>query len=321
MIRPNTNKHRIPTISDISSPLEAILLITQNDILQQNRITSSMSTLLLHNIHNIRLVKHGIHNNLGRVGVILNRDTFAETVSITDVAIFMLSVKIQLLHTLVVIKLERKRVILCVFVVLVSLAEVLLSSFLSIFLSVETKITETVNEFRFSVEPEMHKIEVVDRLVHLDTTAGFLVTMPATHKVCAMCTIKDPVHVHSRYLSNNTRVDKLTDFGVVRSVAVVEENTDLLARLFLRVDHSLEFMLINSHWLFRNGITTKFHGADAVMVMEEINRCDDDNICFLLLDHLVELGVFVGLNLFTSQFNNVIICNVETCLVGIADAY
>ncbi|KAI6775984.1 hypothetical protein HG530_002742 [Fusarium avenaceum] len=94
--------------------------------------------------------------------VVLDGDALREAVPVTDVAIFMLRVEVQLLHALIVVKLERKRVVLGIIVVLISLAEVLLAASFSILFAVEAKIAEAVDQLWFGVEPEVHEVEVVD---------------------------------------------------------------------------------------------------------------------------------------------------------------
>src|SRR6478609_6672159 len=56
------------------------------------------------------------------------------------------------------------------------------------------------------------------------------------------------------------------------------------------------------------------------MMMEKINCRDDDNIGFLLFDHLVKLCVLVRLHFFTAELDDVLVCYVHASLVRIADS-
>uniref|UniRef100_A0A0B7KG17 Uncharacterized protein n=1 Tax=Bionectria ochroleuca TaxID=29856 RepID=A0A0B7KG17_BIOOC len=118
-----------------------------------------------------------------RICIVFNGDALSKAVSITDVPVLMLSLKIKLLQLRILVDVNRERVRLGCLIVEITLSQIGLPAPLRVFLSVESQISQAVHQFRLSVQPEMNKIKVVDGFVHLNAPTGLLVPVPATHEI------------------------------------------------------------------------------------------------------------------------------------------
>ena len=125
--------------------------------------------------------------------------------------------------------------------------------------------------------------------------------------------------MNGRDLSDDARIDQLTHFRVVRSIAIVEEHADLFSSPLLGVDHGLQLLFVDGHGFLRDGIAAQLHRPDAIDVVVEVDGGDDDDVRLLLRHHLVEVLGLVGGHALLPELDDAVVGGVHAGLVRVAD--
>ncbi|MNR61867.1 hypothetical protein D3C85_1837320 [compost metagenome] len=76
---------------------------------------------------------------------------------------------------------------------------------------------------------------------------------------------------------------------MMRSVAIIERNTNIAARALNGIQNFLTFVIVDSHWFLGHYVAAKLHRPDNVRMMRTVHACHNNGIRLLLLDHPVEV--------------------------------
>src|SRR5690606_24133975 len=96
-------------------------------------------------------------------------------------------------------------------------------------LAVEEQPAAGVDLRRTAVQPPVHQVEVVGRLVYQQTTGVALVTVPAPEVVRAVADVQQPFEVDRADLAHHALGEQLPDPLMDRVVTVVERYRDVPA--------------------------------------------------------------------------------------------
>lgn len=72
--------------------------------------------------------------------------------------------------------------------------------------------------------------------------------------------------------------------------------------------------------LLCDGIASQLHGPDVLDVVVFVNRCGDDDAGLLLVHYLIELVIFVGIDLGSTEGFDCIVGGIHPSLVEVAEA-
>ena len=151
------------------------------------------------------------------------------------------------------------------------------------------------------------------------SAAVVLVAVPASVIIGTVLGIQEPLEVNGCRSSDCSVTDELTYHCVVRSVTVVECDSDVASCLLLSVDDSLGLALVNCQRLLGDHIASGFHCAADVIIMCAVNGCDDDDVRLCLGNHLLELMRQICGDLLGTQFLKTGIGIIHSCLALVTE--
>ncbi len=201
------------------------------------------------------LVAHARHHR------ILDVHVFAENAAVTIIAVEMLVLQIHRAQPLDGLHIQDHSAFARFRTTMTALAPVLQAEAIGYGGSIELAFAHGKNRFRQCAQPPIDQIEMVGGLVHRQATGVFLPAMPAAKVIDAVVGIQHPMKVYREHVADDSAHQQVFDLRSRRRITIVESHRAFSTGAFLRIENALTFVLVNSHWLFGDDITTRLHGA------------------------------------------------------------
>ena len=197
--------------------------------------------------------------------------------------------------------------------------ELRLATALGVLAAVELQVARGIDGLRSGLQPEVHEVEVVRRLVHQEPAAVALVAVPPAEVIRAVARVEHPLEVHASHLADGAGLYDLEYLRVVRRVPVIESYAHVLPCSLDGRENLLAARRVDGHWLFCDDVAAQLHSPDDIDVMRAVNRCHNHFVRLGVSNHGIEIGGLVGRYFVMAQCFQFGVGKIHACLVGVAE--
>ncbi len=220
-----------------------------------------------------------------------------EHAAITEIAVELLVVEVQLLEVLVLGDVQEERALFFFRAGMAALVVALQSHALRHLRRVELALAVGQHGFRIRAQPPVHEVEVMRRLVDHEAAGDFLLAVPAAEIVRAVQRVQQPLEVHREHVADDAAHQQVLHLRARGRVAVVEQHAHVLLVALAGVEDALRLLGRGRQRLLGDAVAAGVERAHDVVIVIGIGAGDDHAIRLRLLDHLVEVGRQVLLRL------------------------